>query len=410
MAGRAIVRTLGCRLNQAESDEVVVALAHRGVRVVEADPDVVVINTCSVTAEAASASRKLIRRSVNEFPEAALFVTGCYAAERQDTIRGMAGVDEVVVSKEGLVHKVAETGRPAEVHFPGPRRNLRVQTGCDEQCTFCIVPLTRGAPSSRPHSEVLEYARRLIDTGTREVTLTGVHLGTYGRDGSLPALLRDLAALKGLERIRLSSIEASHVDRALLETISSEPRLCRHLHLPLQTGDRRLWTAMRRPGTLDRFMEVAERARSIIPGIAITTDVMVGFPGEDEASFSATVDVVERVGFEKLHVFRFSPRECTPAASFPGQVDADVKRERSRTLRAAGDALRRRWLEGHVGHTVEVLVEQETPAGILRGYTDTYAPVVFTGPSGSVGEVVTVLVTSLTKGALGGRVPVLQDR
>ncbi|NOY57076.1 MAG: MiaB/RimO family radical SAM methylthiotransferase [Actinobacteria bacterium] len=426
MGRTGVLRTLGCRLNQAESDQILLALADRGIGTGGSTPDVVVVNTCTVTSEASSASRKLIRRSVREFPDATVVVTGCYAVARSADVAAMEGVDAVLPVKDGLAGRVAEyigAGAPVPVLFPSPRRNLKVQTGCDEHCTFCIVPRTRGTLHSTDGDEVLSRARRLVNLGVRELTLTGVHLGKYGYDvgkrGALRALLGDLAALTGLKRIRLSSIEASQVDDSLLDMIASEPKLCRHLHIPLQTGDPDLWQAMRRPGTLDLFLEVVEAARSQIDGVAITTDVMVGFPGEDDAAFSRTLQVVEAVGFEKLHVFRFSPREGTPAADDPRQVDASVKRERSRTLRALGAGIRRRWLARHQGRTVHVLVEKAVPEATtgearLSGYTDTYARVTFRGAASLVGGVAPVLVASTgkehLKGALVEGLPLLQDR
>ncbi len=426
MGRTGVLRTLGCRLNQAESDEILLALADCGIGPGGSAPDVVVVNTCTVTSEASSASRKLIRRSVREFPDATVVVTGCYAVARSEDVAAMEGVDAVLPIKDGLAGRVAEyigAGVPVPVLFPSPRRNLKVQTGCDEHCTFCIVPRTRGTLHSTDGDGILSRARRLVDLGVRELTLTGVHLGKYGYDidrpGALVPLLGDLVALAGLERIRLSSIEASQVDDALLDLIAAEPKLCRHLHIPLQTGDPNVWQMMRRPGTLDHFLEVVETARSRIQGVALTTDVMVGFPGEDDAAFSRTVQVVEAVGFEKLHVFRFSPREGTPAADDPHQIDASIKRERSCTLRALGDGIRGRWLAGHQGQMVQVLVERAAPKattgnGGLSGYTDTYARVTFPGAASLVGRVVNVLVTSTEKGSLEGvlveGLSLLQDR
>lgn len=408
------LRTLGCRLNQAESDEILVALADRGIPVDESAPGVVVVNTCTVTSEASSASRKLIRRSIKDHPNAKIVVTGCYAVAYEQEVEAMPGVDIVLPAKHRLPAVVAaHAGGDVAVgfRFEGPRRNLRVQSGCNESCTFCIVPMTRGGLESRPIEEVLHHARRLIDSGARELILTGVHLGTYGHGSprNLVDLLEVLIDLDGLERIRLSSIEASHVDSALLDMMASERKLCRHLHLPLQTGSERIWHRMQRPGTLEGFLQVAAQARATIPGVAITTDVMVGFPGEDDAAFQQTVDVVRSVGFEKLHVFRFSPRKGTPAAGYGDQVSHDTRRERSRIIRTAGSAIRREWLAAHMGTRVRVLIEKAT-GPTLSGHTDTYAPVRLQGPPRLVGRVVDALVASTTKGGLVGELSVLQDR
>ena len=399
------LKTLGCRLNQAESDEILVALADRGITVDNNDPQIFVINTCTVTAEASSASRKLIRRTVKEHPRSKVVVTGCYAVAHEDDVRAMAGVDAVLPVKEKLPGAVAEQVGASTVpfDFQGPRRNLRVQTGCDEQCTFCVVPTTRGALDSRPLDEVLVYARRLVDSGAAELILSGVHLGAYGQgtDGNLVDLIQALSSIDGLVRIRLSSIEASHVDAALLEQMASNPKVCRHLHLPLQTGSERTWMRMQRPGTLGHFLTVADVARRIVPGIAITTDIMVGFPGEDEAAFAQTLEVIGRVGFEKLHVFRYSARVGTPAAGYSDQVAHEVRRERSRVVRTLGDSIRRRWLDSLIGSRVPVLVEKATADGIV-GHTDSYALVRFGGTADSVGQVREVDVASRTGGTLLG--------
>jgi len=334
----------------------------------------------------------------------------------------MAGVTAVLPVKETIPETVAEQIEAAvPFEFEGPRRNLRVQMGCDELCTFCIVPTTRGTLESRPPAEAVAYAERLVASGASELVLSGVHLGTYGRETShdLVALTERLSTIEGLQRIRLSSIEATHVGGRLLEEIATNPKVCRHLHLPLQTGSEDTWERMRRPGSLSRFFDVAEAARELIPGLAITTDVMVGFPGEDDAAFRRTLDVIERVGFEKLHVFRFSARKGTPAAEYPDQVPHEIRRERSKIVRNLGDRIRRDWLDSLVGSHVEVLVEKSTPAGPI-GHTDTFAMVRFEG-SAAIGRLVKVDVSSRDRGTLVGsplavkgdpvgHLPVLQDR
>lgn len=395
------LRTLGCRLNQAESDEILIALADRGIAVDDEDPEIVVVNTCTVTTEASSASRKLIRRSVRDHPGSMVVVTGCYAVAHEEEVRAMSGVTTVLPAKETLPEAVADQVDVAvPFEFEGPRRNLRVQKGCDELCTFCIVPLTRGGLESRPLAEAFAHARRLVASGATELVLSGVHLGTYGQGtgDNLVALIERLSTIDGLERIRLSSIEATHVDAPLLELMAAESKLCRHLHLPLQTGSEATWDRMQRPGTLTRFLDTARAARATVPGIAITTDIMVGFPGEDDAAFRRTLDVIEHIGFEKLHVFRFSAREGTPAAEYPDQVPHDLRRERSKVVRDLGDHIRRRWLDSLVGARVNVLVERVTPS---VGHTDTYAMVRFDGPAVG-GEVVEVDISSRNRGTLIG--------
>lgn len=435
--GGVQLRTLGCRLNQAESDEIRAALIGAGWRTDDRTaPDVVLVNTCTVTAEATKASRKLIRRTISDYPDARVLVTGCYAVVDPEEVAGIAGVDGILVAgdPEAVVERITAglptSARTADtatrrMHRSGatgcrPRVNLKVQTGCDEACTFCIVPRTRGGLSSRSRNRVFDSARVLVASGARELILTGVHLAKYGWDrndrNALVRLVEDLCELEGLQRLRLSSIEASHVDEALLRVIADQPKACAHLHLPLQTGDEAVWRAMRRPGTLDHFRRVAARGRELIPGLTLTTDVMVGFPGESERAFSNTLAVVEELAFRKLHVFRFSARPGTPAAALPGQVAPELKRERSERLRVLGDRLRREWHRGRVGETVEVLVEESGGGSPpwLSGVTGDYLRVRTAGPAAWVGAAATVLVTSFgtefVEGEIVGGMPVLQDR
>ncbi len=430
-----LLRTLGCRLNQAESDEIRDAFAARGMHSVgpAERPEVVVVNTCTVTAEAAKASRKLIRAAVRDHPEARVVVTGCYAVAEPQAVAAITGVDRVVPNKdkETLAAEVADSlspprnGRPVAVTAPGPRANLKVQTGCDEHCTFCIVPRTRGGLESRPPRQVLAAADACVARGVKEIVLTGVHLGKYGLDrgkpGALLSLLEQLCAISGLERVRLSSIEASQVDDDLLRMLATEPKLCRHLHLPLQTGDPDVWRAMCRPGTLRHYLSVTARARELIPDVSLTTDVLVGYPGEDEGAFRRTLWVVELVGFQKLHVFRFSARPGTAAARLEVRRWDEVCRERSQRVRELGDHLRREWLRGHEGRRVRVLVEEAGNARgthpgrpRLSGFTDNYLRVHTSGSAGLVGSLVEVAVTSSGHDSVEGDIVdglrVLQDR
>jgi threonylcarbamoyladenosine tRNA methylthiotransferase MtaB len=394
----------------------VAALAGRGVLIGDAAPDVVVVNTCAVTSEAAKASRKLIRRSVAEHPGSTIVVTGCYAVAETQAVMAIPGVDHVVpnADKDRLADLLTREGRrpAAGVTNPGRvRANLKVQTGCDELCSFCIVPQTRGELFSRPITQVSEAARTLVNAGTREVVLTGVHLGKYGWDlpgGTLIDLIRELTRIAGLERIRLSSIEASQVDHALLEVVAAEPKVCRHLHLPLQTGDDRIWKSMRRPGSLVHYLEVAELAKEVVGDVTITTDVMVGFPGEDDRAFLETMGVVERLAFRKLHVFRYSPRSGTEAAADGRRVQPTVVRHRATRLRRLSDRVRAAWMRDQVGHRVRVLIERASPvvggSFQLSGLTDNYLRVRTIGSEDLVGRTVDVLVTSAGHDSVEGEV------
>ena len=421
--------TLGCRLNTAESDEIRAALAARQFETSAENPEVVVVNTCTVTAEASKASRKLIRRSIADHPHSRIIVTGCYAVAEPEVVAAIPGVDLVIPNRDKDHLAALITGEaPAASTMAGlpgrVRANLKIQTGCDELCSFCIVPQTRGELSSRTAADVVVAARAMAEAGTREVVLTGVHLGKYGWDRPGPTrlagLIRELGAVAGLERIRLSSIEASQIDAAFLRVLAEEPKVCRHLHIPLQTGDAGLWRAMRRPGSLEHFLEVTKQAKELIDDLTLTTDILVGHPGEDDPAFANTLAVAEQVGFRKLHVFRFSPRAGTLAAADPRQVDHTTARDRSERLRSLGNQMRAQWLKNQVGRQVRVLIEKSGPEQRtnlgrprLSGLTDNYLRVHTSGPVGLVGRMVDVLVTSAgvdsVEGEIDGGLPVLQN-
>jgi threonylcarbamoyladenosine tRNA methylthiotransferase MtaB len=402
--------TLGCRLNQAESDIMAEDLAGHGwTEAAAGDPDVVVVNTCTVTREATKASRSAIRRAARTHPGARVVVTGCYAVSDPDEVAAIDGVDAVLdnhdkerfaaalgASGAGPLLSVGMRGRRA----PGPTRvraNLKVQTGCDEWCTFCIIPTTRGPLRSYAPEDIVEEAEARVAAGARELILTGVHLGKYafdrgGDERDLVRLLERLVAIDGVARVRLSSILSRHLTDDLLAFMACEPRVCRHLHVPMQSGDDGILEAMHRPYERDEYLGALQRAQRAIPGLALATDIIVGFPGESESAFEATLDLVREVGFSKLHVFRYSARPGTPAASLPGAVAPEVKRARSKRLIDLGNELRARWLSEHIGPLLRVLVEDERDidgTGVCSGQTDDYVRVWFEG-RGSLGRLVDV--------------------
>jgi threonylcarbamoyladenosine tRNA methylthiotransferase MtaB len=388
-------KTLGCRLNQAESEKALEALGARGFDLAHAgeQPDVVVVNTCTVTRESTASSRRLIRKTAEQHPGATVVVTGCYAVSDRAEVEAIPGVDLVVANddKDRIAELVA--GVPAVRRLPltvrqAPRERLRTrvaikaQTGCDEWCTFCIIPRTRGPLRSYPLDQLVADVRRQVDRGVREVVLTGVHLGKYGddvgeRDG-LARLVDRLTAIEGLLRLRLSSVLPVQVTPALLARVRDDPKVCRHLHVPLQAGDDDVLERMHRPYRIAEFLDRVESAKAEVPGLGLSTDVIVGFPGETREQFAATLAVTERVGFSKLHVFRYSQRPGTPAADMADQVPEPERKARARELIALGAELRRRFHEAHVGERLEVLVEG-TGDGLAEGTSDNYIKVRFPG-------------------------------
>lgn len=417
--------TLGCRLNQAESDLMAEELAARGLAAAAPgqEPDVVVINTCTVTREATKASRAAIRRAVRAHPGARVVVTGCYAVSDPEEVAAIDGVDVVLGNdgKEAIGAVLAGAAPTAPLLSIGLRRppeaparvraNLKVQTGCDEHCSFCIIPATRGPLRSLDADALVAEARRRVAAGARELVLTGVHLGKYGYDRGgderdLVALLERLLAIDGLWRLRLSSILSRHLSPELLGLMAAEPRLCRHLHVPLQAGHDDVLAAMHRPYRVADYLAAVERAQEAVPGVALATDVIVGFPGESDEHFAATLAVVQRVGFSKLHVFRYSERPGTPAEHLPGAVPPEVKRARSGELIALGNELRARFLGAHLGRPLEVLVEDERAIDGVRvcsGQSDDYVRVWFEG-EGLLGALVQVRAQEVRADGIRGAV------
>jgi threonylcarbamoyladenosine tRNA methylthiotransferase MtaB len=405
-APKVAFKTLGCRLNQAESEQALQALGARGFDLAHAgeQPDVVVINTCTVTAESTASSRRLIRKTAEANPGATVVVTGCYAVAAADEVRAIPGVDLVVANddKDRLaelvtavpaVRRLPLVMRPAPVERLRTRVAVKAQTGCDEWCTFCIIPRTRGPLRSYPEDQVVADVRRQVERGVREVVLTGVHLGRYGDDrgerDALARLVDRLTAVEGLLRLRLSSILPVQVTPALVARVRDDPKVCRHLHVPLQAGDDQVLARMHRPYRIAEFLDRVEHAKAEVPGLGLSTDVIVGFPGETRPQFAATMAVVERVGFSKLHVFRYSQRPDTPAATMPDQVPAAEKKARAGELIALGNELRRRFHEAHVGQPLEVLVEAAGD-GLAEGTSDNYLKVRFPGDAALVDRVATV--------------------
>jgi threonylcarbamoyladenosine tRNA methylthiotransferase MtaB len=395
--------TLGCRLNQAESDQMAEELYAHGLRPWEAQgsPDVVVINTCTVTREATKASRMAIRRAARDHPGARLVVIGCYAVSDPDEIAAIDDVDLVLDNndKERIAEILGDRvetapllqlgmrGRTAIPTVERVRANLKVQTGCDEFCTFCIIPKTRGPLRSMDEDSLVAEARARVAAGAREIVLTGVHLGKYtydsgGDERSLIRLFSRLLDIDGLWRIRLSSILSRHLTGEVVDLIASEPRMCRYLHVPLQAGDDEVLRAMNRPYDIQEYVDSMERAKAAIPGLATATDIIVGFPGESDEAFERTLDVVDRIRYSKLHVFRYSARPDTPAAEMDDVVPPDIKKERSKRLIELGNQIRRGFLEDHLHHPLEVLVEDERSIdgrAVCSGQTGDYVRVWFEG-------------------------------
>ena len=376
--------TFGCRVNQADSFVIEAELRNRGgVDVPPEDADLVVVNTCSVTATADQGARQTIRRIVRSNPDVKVVVTGCYATRRPDEIRALPNVVRVVANdeKESLVELTTaerfdgDEG-PCGALTPGvagrTALTLRVQTGCDEQCSYCIIPSTRGRGRSRSLPDVLGEVRRAVDAGYREIAITGVHLGSYGRDlgdgSELEDLVRALSEWPDDVLFRISSLEPMDCTPEIISLAASSSRIAPHFHLPLQHGSDVILAAMRRPYTADYYRGLAERIVTSIPHASIGTDLIVGFPGEQHAHFEDTVRVVESLPLSYIHVFPYSDRPGTNATRLPDKVDGARIRDRARVLRDIGSRKARAFRESQIGRQVKALTVDDGCSAVTGNY------------------------------------------
>lgn len=412
------ITTLGCKINQFDAGMLREKLVAEGAEIASGGEgaDVQVIFTCTVTGRSDYQCRQAIRRAVKEKGDGLVVVTGCYAQTSPDAINEIQGVDIVVGNDEKdritelLDRHISSrasgnadtlvTPRPKPIQtLKAPssssplsdvvsaqalggrsRAFLKVQEGCDSRCSYCIVPLARGKSRSAPVPEVLEKADRLIEQGYHELVLTGVHLGSYGRDlgggMNLSSLVGKLLDRSGLGRLRLSSIEPREMDDGLFE-LAGDSRLCRHFHVPLQSASGRVLESMGRGYTADEYFSVIKKLDASAPGACLGTDVIVGYPLEDDAAFDETLKRISDSGLNHLHVFSYSPRPGTRASALGDTVHGDVKRERSRRLRELAFAKGRKFREGFIGKEMEVVVEDKD--GATSGLTDNYIRVRFDG-------------------------------
>lgn len=389
------VVTFGCRVNQADSLAVEAALTSAGAEAVSADcADIVLVNTCSVTASADQGARQTIRRIHRENPAARIVVTGCFASRAGADVAALAGVASVVpnVDKPGLAGMLLPMfapGPPAEGpcgRTPGPGLmgrtawTLRVQTGCNEPCSYCIIPTTRGPSQSRPLADIVAELRRVVAAGYKEVALTGVHLGAWGRDlprgsGALAQLLHALAHDPGDFRVRVSSLEPMDCTAEVLDVIAAAPaRFAAHLHLPLQHASARILAAMRRPYSAAQFARLVTEVRRRLPDAAIGSDVIVGFPGETDDDFCTLARYLEDSPLTHLHVFPYSDRPGTVAEALAGKVHGAVVKARAQRLRVLSRALADRFRASQTGRIRPALTIEDGRTAVTDNYLRVAVP------------------------------------
>jgi len=395
---RVALHTLGCKLNFAETSAIGVQFLRLGYKPVSIDDtaNVVVINTCSVTERADRECRQLVRRALRKSPDAFVVVTGCYAQLQPQEIAAIPGVDLVLGTKEkidvvkyssGFLKNQAPEVRVSSIagnqdfHFASSagfsertRTFLKIQDGCDYTCAFCTIPLARGESRSVPIRELASQARTAVEAGYKEIVLTGVNVGDYGKKigTNLLSLLKEFVRIEGLERIRVSSIEPNLLSDQVLDFWLSERKLCNHFHIPLQSGTDALLNKMRRRYGTSWYASRIEYIKTKAPLSGIGADVIVGFPGETEELFSETHRFLLDLPFTYLHVFSYSERPNTPAAGFAGAVEPRVRALRSEKLRELSARKRRVFQESFRGNLVDVLFEESRDKGVSTGLTDSY--------------------------------------
>ena len=396
---KVAIYTLGCKLNQAESSAIADALNKNDYQIVRFDEmsDVYIINTCTVTHTSDSKSRQAIRKAIKRNPNAFVVVTGCYAQICPEEIAKIKGVNLIVgnFDKQNIPmllndNFMEDTFRSAKIihnsssehfikmpisNYDRTRAFVKIQEGCKNYCSYCIIPYARGMPRSCKPDDIFAEIEKLIKRGYREIVLTGIHVGSYGLDIAPPTnfteLVGGLVELAGEFRIRVSSIEPNEITEELINIIAQSDKLCAHLHIPLQSGDDSILSAMRRKYDTSYYEKLIKSIRNRIPDIAITTDVMVGFPGEDEETFKNTYDFCKKIHFSEMHVFKYSIRKGTPAAQMHNQVAAEDKECRSRKLINLAYEMSKTYRERFLGKRLNVLIEKVL-GGHAEGISNNY--------------------------------------
>lgn len=398
MKGYFYIHTLGCKVNSYESEAIREMMINDGYLYDDKNPDVIFINTCSVTAVSDQKSRQKIRSFVKKYPHSIIVVLGCYSQMAYNFIKTIEGVNIIIGTKKrvdvvALINQYKETNEqivlvdktsldedyePLSIssYSDNTRAFLKIQDGCNNFCSYCIIPYTRGGVRSRPKEEVLKEVDRLVNNGYKEIVLTGIHTGGYGKDLKdycFSDLLKDILKNQDLKRLRISSIEESEIDDQMIDLLVEEPRIASHLHIPLQSGSDTVLKRMNRKYTTEQFYQKLVKIRKKRPDIAITTDIIVGFPNESEEEFLETFEFAKKCQFSQIHVFPFSPRSGTPAYNMKGQIDPRIKKERVSKLISLSSYLQEQYESKFIDKEVEVLFEEyDEVSKIAKGHTSNY--------------------------------------
>ncbi len=394
---KASFHTLGCRLNQAETAIIAKSIKNEGFEIVDfGEPaDLTIINTCTVTEQADSKCRQAVRRALRKHPNTYVAVVGCYAQMAVDTLKGISGIDLIIGNEHKLkvvdyLDGLEKREEPLVVHSPkisrdeftiesyglydnSTRANLKIQDGCNFVCNFCIIPTARGPARSRNPEDIQREAEKLVELGHKEIVITGVNIGTYeSNEKSILDILYRLTEIENLDRIRISSIEPTTIPEDLIHFIAESPKMCKHLHIPLQSGDDNVLKSMRRKYSVREYVDFVEFVARTVPDAGIGTDVMVGYPSEDDAAFANTKKLLADLPVSYYHVFTYSDRDGTGSFKMEPKVDHHVKKNRTRILIEQGQRKKFTFYERYVGKSGSVLFEQQIENGNWVGYTSNY--------------------------------------
>jgi threonylcarbamoyladenosine tRNA methylthiotransferase MtaB len=434
---RFSIKSLGCKVNQCESEDIADALKKAGMEEISPaacrqNSNICIINTCTVTQKASMQSRQAIRQAIRANPEARIIVTGCYAATEPDEINRINGIHSIIVTAKKKIPEIILSDFEIKSHFtesdhpekiepdnkvlltePDSKKRtrpfLKIQDGCNAFCTYCIVPYARGRSRSMSPDQVLEKINHFSKKGFNEVVLTGIHLGIFGLDlkpaSSLSELLEKIENAKPECRIRLSSIEPRELTGSIIKLVEQSNVFCRHFHIPLQSGDNCILKKMNRPYDRELFRELVLKIHKSIPEAAIGVDILAGFPGETEEAFYNTYSLIKELPVTYLHVFPFSPRKGTPAAGYPDRVPPQTLKLRTDMLRKLGALKKKEFYSGFIGKKVKIIIEgKRTKNGELKGLTSNYIPVQVKGGDDLKHSVVEARIVQLKNNSTTGRI------
>jgi threonylcarbamoyladenosine tRNA methylthiotransferase MtaB len=430
---KAAFYTLGCKVNQYETEAMTESFENAGYEIVDYSEfaDVYIINTCTVTNMGDRKSRQIIRRAREKNPEALVAVVGCYSqiapgevleipevslVVGTDERSRMVELVEYAMQKEEKLNMVNDIMKvrefeemPIKSYKSRTRAFLKIQEGCDQYCTYCIIPYARGHIRSRKPDSIIAEVKELAENGFREIVLTGIHVASYGKDlgnTSLIDIIEKIHEIDGIRRIRMSSVDPNVMTDGFIERLSRLPKICGHFHLSLQSGCDETLKRMNRKYTTGEYRRVVEKLREVFADVAITTDLIVGFPGETEEEFQKTVDFVEEIAFSGMHIFKYSQRSGTPAAKYENQVKPQVKDARSKVITAIAEKNEEKFKKAFIGRSKPVLYEQpfDGQKSLFEGLTDNYIRVVSESQEDIKGKIIETVLMELKEDYMTGRI------